>query len=188
MGEQKWYVLRTAGGKEKKAKEYLEKEIERSGLQDQVSQVLVPVKKEIVNKNGKRKAVDKLLFPGYVLIEAELGARLENIIRNLVPGMSGFLTEKRTVSGSQIERVPIPLRNEEVQRILGNQDENIDSAAETLVNYEVGESVRITDGPFSGFSGTVDEILEDRSKVKVIVVIFGRKTQLELSFTQVTKE
>jgi len=188
MGDMKWYVLRTAGGKEKKAKEYLEKEIERSGLQDQVAQVLVPVKKEIVTKNGKKKAMDKLLYPGYVLIEAELSAKLENIIRNLVPGMSGFLTEKRTVNGSQNERVPIPLREEEVQRILGTQDENIDSAAETIVNYEVGESVRITDGPFSGFSGTVDEILEDRSKVKVIVVIFGRKTQLELSFTQVTKE
>ena len=72
MGEKKWYVLRTAGGKEKKAKDYLEKEIERSGLQDQVAQVLVPVKKEIVTKNGKRKVVDKLLFPGYVLIQAEL--------------------------------------------------------------------------------------------------------------------
>ena len=96
MGEMKWYVLRAAGGKEKKAKEYLEKEIERSGLQDSVAQVLVPVKKEIVTKNGKRKAVDKLLFPGYVLIQAELSAKLENIIRNLVPGMSGFLTEKKT--------------------------------------------------------------------------------------------
>ena len=171
-----------------KAADYLQKEIERSGLQDQVSQVLVPVKKEIVTKNGKRKAVDKLLFPGYVLIQAELSAKLENIIRNLVPGMSGFLTEKKTTTGAQFERVPVPIREEEAQRILGNQDENVESAAETLVNYEVGESVRITDGPFSGFSGTVDEILEDRSKVKVIVVIFGRKTQLELSFTQVTKE
>ena len=85
MGEMKWYVLRTAGGKEKKAKDYLEKEIERSGLQDQVGQVLVPVKKEIVTKNNKRKAVDKLLFPGYVLIQAELSAKLENIIRNLIP-------------------------------------------------------------------------------------------------------
>ena len=189
MGEMKWYVLRTAGGKEKKAKEYLEKEIERSDLQDQVAQVLVPVKKEIITKNGKRKAVDKLLFPSYVLIQAELSAKLENIIRNLVPGMSGFLTEKRSSNGSaQFEKVPVPLRDEEVQRILGNQDENVDSAAETIVNYEVGESVRITDGPFSGFSGTVDEILEDRSKVKVTVVIFGRKTPLELSFTQVTKE
>ena len=112
MGEMKWYVLRTAGGKEKKAKDYLEKEIERSGLQDQVGQVLVPVKKEIVTKNNKRKAVDKLLFPGYVLIQAELSAKLENIIRNLIPGMSGFLTEKKTVNGSQIERVPVPIREE----------------------------------------------------------------------------
>ncbi|MBQ6579119.1 MAG: transcription termination/antitermination factor NusG [Bacteroidales bacterium] len=188
MGEQKWYVLRTAGGKEKKAKEYLEKEIERSGLQDQVSSVLVPVKKEIVTKNGKRKAVDKLLFPGYVLIQAELSAKLENIIRNMVPGMSGFLTEKRSSTGAQFERVPVPIRDEEAQRILGVQDENADSAAETEVNYEIGESVRITDGPFNGFSGTVEEIIEDRSKLKVMVVIFGRKTLLELSFTQVTKE
>lgn len=188
MGEMKWYVLRTAGSKEKKAKEYLEKEIERSGLQDQVAQVLVPVKKEIVTKNGKRKAVDKLLFPGYVLIQAELNAQLENIIRNMVPGMSGFLTENTSIGGNQTERVPVPLRDEEVQRILGNQDENVDSAAETVVNYEIGESVRITGGPFSGFTGVVDDILEDRSKIKVIVEIFGRKTQVELSFTQVTKE
>ncbi len=184
----KWYVLRAAGGKERKAKEYLEKEIERSGISEQVGQVLVPVKKEIVTKNGKRKAVDKLLFPGYVLIEATLSPVLENIIRNLVPGMSGFLTEKKTVSSTQIERIPVPIREDEVQRILGVQDENADNAAETVVNYEIGESVKITDGPFSGFTGTVDEILEDRSKVKVIVVIFGRKTQLELTFTQVTKE
>jgi len=188
MAEMKWYVLRAAGGKERKAKEYLEKEIERSGISDQVGQVLVPVKKEIVTKNGKRKAVDKLLFPGYVLIQATLSPVLENIIRNLVPGMSGFLTEKKTISSTQIERIPVPIREDEVQRILGVQDENIDNAAETVVNYEIGESVKITDGPFSGFSGTVDEIIEDRSKVKVIVVIFGRKTQLELSFTQVTKE
>ncbi len=178
MAEMKWYVLRAAGGKERKAKEYLEKEIERSGIADQVGQVLVPVKKEIVTKNGKRKAVDKLLFPGYVLIQATLSPMLENIIRNLVPGMSGFLTEKKTISSTQVERIPVPIREDEVQRILGVQDENVDNAAETVVNYEIGESVKITDGPFNGFSGTVDEILEDRSKVKVIVVIFGRKTQL----------
>ncbi len=188
MGEMKWYVLRTAGGKEKKAKEYLEKEIDRARLNDTVGQVLVPVKKEIVTKNGKRKAVDKLLYPGYVLIQAELTAALENIIRNNVPGMSGFLTEKRTTTGAQFERVPVPIREEEAQRILGVQDENIDSAAETVVDYSVGDSIRITDGPFVDFSGTVDEILQDRSKLKVIVVIFGRKTQLELNFTQVTKE
>ena len=188
MGDKKWYVLRTAGGKEKKAKDYLEKEIERSGLQDQVAQVLVPVKKEIVTKNNKRKAVEKLLFPGYVLIQAELDPRLENIIRNLVPGMSGFVTEKKVIGANQVERVPVAIREEEAQRILGVQDENADNAAETEVNYEIGDSVKITDGPFSGFSGVVDGIVEDRSKLKVIVVIFGRKTLLELSFTQVTKE
>lgn len=192
MADMKWYVLRTAGTKEKKAAGYLEKEIERSGLQDLVGQVLVPVKKEIVTKNGKRKVVEKLLFPGYVIIQAELSGELEYIIRNLIPNMSGFLTENRRVSveggKSTIEKIHIPLRDEEVQRILGNQDENVDNPAETEVNYEIGESVKITDGPFSGFSGTVDAIEEDRSKLKVVVVIFGRKTLLELSFSQVTKE
>lgn len=185
MGEKKWYVLRTAGGKEKKAKEYLEKEIERSGLQNQVNQVLVPVEKKYTVKNGKRVAVEKLLFPGYVLIEAELTAELQYIIRNLVPGMSGFLTEK---SGKAQDRIPVPIRDEEVRRILGQQDEEAVTEADTEVDYEIGESVRITDGPFSGFDGTVDEIVQDRSKLKVIVMIFGRKTLLELNFNQVTKE
>ena len=187
MAEKKWYVLRTAGTKEKKAAEYLIKEIERhKDLQAIVDQVLVPVKKEIVTKNGKRKEVERLLFPGYVLIHAELNPDLEYVIRNGIPGMSGFLTEK--IGNSSNERVPVPIRDEEAQRILGVQDENAVNAAETEVNFTVGESVRITDGPFSGFDGTVDEILQERSKLKVVVVIFGRKTLLELSFTQVTKE
>ena len=186
MADKKWYVLRTAGTKEKKAAEYLVKEIERHpDLQAIVDQVLVPVKKEIVTKNGKRKEVERLLFPGYVLIHAELNPDLEYVIRNGIPGMSGFLTEK---TGNGVDRVPVPIRDEEAQRILGVQDENAVSAAETEVNFSVGESVRITDGPFSGFSGTVEEILQERSKLKVVVVIFGRKTLLELSFTQVTKE
>ena len=150
-----------------------------------MDQVLVPVKKEIVTKNGKRKEVERLLFPGYVLIHAELNPDLEYVIRNGIPGMSGFLTEK---TGNGTDRVPVPIRDEEAQRILGVQDENATSAAETEVNFTLGESVRITDGPFSGFNGTVEEILEERSKLKVVVVIFGRKTLLELSFTQVTKE
>ena len=182
MGEMKWYVLRTAGGKEKKAAEYLQKEIERSDIQDQVSQVLVPVKKEIVTKNGKRKAVDKLLFPGYVLIQADLTGELQYIIRNEVPHMSGFLTE------SKAERNPMPLRDDEVKRILGEQDEKTENDSETIIDYAVGEAVKITDGPFDGFNGTVEEVVEDRSKLKVMVMIFGRKTLLELNFTQVTKE
>ena len=186
MADKKWYVLRAAGTKEKKAAEYLLKEIERhADLQAVVDQVLVPVKKEMVVKNGKRKEVERLLFPGYVLIHAELNPDLEYVIRNGIPGMSGFLTEK-TASGT--ERIPVPIRDDEALRILGQQDENAMNAAETVVNFSVGESVRITDGPFDGFSGTIEEIIEDRSKLKVVVVIFGRKTLLELGFTQVTKE
>ena len=105
--------------------------------------------------------------------------------------MSGFLTEKREVKRgdkSQEEKLPIPLREDEVRRILGEQDEMIDTEAETVVDYVVGDAVKITDGPFTGFDGTVEDIVEDRSKLKVMVMIFGRKTILELNFTQVTKE
>ena len=188
----KWYVLRAAGGKEKKAKEYLEKEIERRSLQDLVSQVLVPTEKVYRISNGKRICTERLFYPGYVLIEAELTGELQHIIRNEIPHMSGFLTEKRDVKRgegkAQEEKLPIPLRDDEVRRILGEQDEQAVAEAETVVDYAVGEAVKITDGPFSGFDGTVEAIVEDRSKLKVMVMIFGRKTILELNFTQVTKE
>ena len=188
----KWYVLRAAGGKEKKAKEYLEKEIERRSLQDLVSQVLVPTEKVYKIKDGKRVCTERLFFPGYVLIEAELTGELQHIIRNEVPHMSGFLTEKRERKNSegkvQEEKIPVPLRDDEARRILGEQDEQIGNEAETVVDYAVGDAVKITDGPFNGFDGTVEEIVEDRSKLKVMVMIFGRKTILELNFTQVTKE
>ena len=183
----KWYVLRAAGGKEKKAKEYLEKEIERRGLQDLVSQVLVPTEKVYKIREGKRVCTERLFFPGYVLIEAELTGELQHIIRNEVPHMSGFLTEKRDIGKTQ-EKRPVPIREDEVKRILGEQDEQATSEAETMVDYTIGEAVKITDGPFNGFDGIVEEIVEDRSKLKVVVMIFGRKTILELNFTQVTKE
>ena len=183
----KWYVLRAAGGKEKKAKEYLEKEIERRGLQDLVSQVLVPTEKVYKIRDGKRVCTERLFFPGYVLIEAELTGELQHIIRNEVPHMSGFLTEKRDVGKTQ-EKVPVPIREDEVKRILGEQDEQAGTEAETVVDYTIGDAVKITDGPFNGFDGTVEDIVEDRSKLKVMVMIFGRKTLLELNFTQVTKE
>ena len=194
MGEssKKWYVLRAAGGKEKKAKEYLEKEIERCGLQHLVSQVLVPTEKVYRIRDGKRICTERLFYPGYVLIEAELTGELQHIIRNEVPHMSGFLTEKRDVKRengkSQEEKLPIPLRDDEVKRILGEQDEMAVTEAETVVDYKIGDAVKITDGPFNGFDGTVEDIVEDRSKLKVTVMIFGRKTILELNFTQVTKE
>ena len=178
----KWYVLRAVGGKEKKAKEYLEKEIERFGLGHLVGQVIVPTEKVYKVKDGKRVCTERLIFPSYVLIEAQLTGELQYIIRNEVPHMTGFLTQKKG------DPNPVPLRDEEVRRILGTQDENAQSEGETLVDFAIGEAVKITDGPFNGFDGTVEEIIEDRSKLKIAVMVFGRKTLLELTFTQVTKE
>lgn len=184
MSESKknWYVLRAQGGKEKKSKEYLEKEIESAGLQHLVDQVMIPTEKVYKVRDGKRVCTERLLYPGYVLIQADLTGELQYIIRNEVPFMSGFLTE------SKASRSPMPLRDDEVKRILGEQEEAATSDAETVVDFNEGEAVKITDGPFSGFSGTVEEVVADRSKLKVMVMIFGRKTLLELSFTQVTKE
>ena len=193
MGEKKWYVLRTAGSKEKKVKEYLDKEIERDvDLQKEISQVLVPVEKKFTVKNGKRVASEKILFPGYVFIEAELGKDSEYLIRShVIPGLAGFLTERASGSDADkkgTEMKAVPLRDEEVQRLLGKQDEQVENEAATEVDYQVGDSVKITDGPFNGFDGTVDEIAVDRSKIKGIVMILGSTNLIELSFIHVNKD
>ena len=179
----KWYVVRAAGGKEKKAKEYIENEIKRLGLDDYVSQVLIPTEKIYQIKNGKRVSMDRIFYPGYILIEAALTGEIQHIIRNL-PHVSGFLSEKQ---GGK-EKEPTPLRQSEVNRILGRVDELIEKEEENVTPFGVGEAVKVTDGPFNGFDGTVEEVLEDKKKLKVMVKIFGRKTILELNFVQVVKE
>lgn len=179
----KWYVVRTAGGKEKKAKEYLEKEIQRRGLQDMVSQVLIPTEKVYTMRNGKRVATERMFYPGYILVECHMSGEVQHMIRNEIPNIAGFLTE-----GKGKDKEPMPLRDSEVNRILGRVDEVSESDIETVTTFEVGEAVKIIDGPFSGFNATVDVILADRRKLKVMVMILGRKTLIELNFSQVTKE
>ena len=179
----KWYVVRAAGGKEKKAKEYIENEIKRLGLQDYIDQVLIPTEKIYQVKNGKKVSMERIFYPGYILIEAALTGEIQHIIRNL-PHVSGFLSEKQ---GGK-EKEPTPLRQSEVNRILGRVDELIDKEEENITPFVVGEAVKVTDGPFNGFDGTVEEVLEDKRKLKVMVKIFGRKTILELNFVQVVKE
>lgn len=179
----KWYVVRAAGGKEKKAKEYIENEIKRLGLDDYISQVLIPTEKIYQVKNGKKVSMDRIFYPGYILIEAALTGEIQHIIRNL-PHVSGFLSEKQ---GGK-EKEPTPLRQSEVNRILGRVDELIEKEEENITPFVVGEAVKVTDGPFNGFNGTIEEILEDKRKLKVMVKIFGRKTILELHFVQVVKE
>lgn len=179
----KWYVVRAAGGKEKKAKEYIENEIKRLGLSDYISQVLIPTEKIYQVKNGKKVSMDRIFYPGYILIEAVLTGEIQHIIRNL-PHISGFLTEKQ---GGK-DKEPTPLRQSEVNRILGRVDELIDKEEENITPFVIGEAVKVVDGPFNGFDGTIEEVLEDKRKLKVMVKIFGRKTILELNFVQVVKE
>ena len=182
----KWYVLRAVGGKEKKAKEYIDKEIEKFKLQDYVDQVLVPTEKVYQFVDGKRVAKDRLLYPGYIYIHACLTPMIENMIRNEIPNVARFLTEKKGDKSG--DKVPGTVHESEIARILGTQDESITVGGQTIVDFFRGDAVEVTDGPFSGFKGIVEEIVEDRNKLKVAVMIFGRKTLLELNFTQVTKE
>ncbi len=174
----KWYVVRAVSGGEKKVKLYIENEIARLGLKDYVVQVLIPTEKVYQIRKGKKVSAERNYFPGYLLIEATLVGEIPHIIRN-VPGVLGFL-------GSAGD--PVPLRPNEVNRILGKVDELSGKEEELTVPYIVGETVKVTDGPFNSFSGVIEEINEEKKKLKVMVKIFGRKTPLELGFMQVEKE
>jgi len=180
MGEQvkKWYVVRAISGNEKKVKQYLESEISRLNMQEYISQILIPTEKFYQVRNGKKVSKERNYFPGYVLIEAILVGEVQHVIKN-VPGVLGFL-------GSKNE--PIPLRQSEVNRILGKVDELSEQGAELNIPFIIGESVTVIDGPFNSFSGVIEEINQEKKKLKVMVKIFGRKTPLELGFMQVSKE
>jgi transcription termination/antitermination protein NusG len=178
--QRKWYVLRAIGGKEKKVKEYIEGEIASAGLQDYVSQVLIPTEKVYQIRNGKKISKERNFFPGYVLVEAALVGEVPHILRN-VTNVIGFLGDTK---GGE----PVPMRLSEVNRILGKVDELTGSDEELTVPFVVGETIKVIDGPFNGFNGIIEEINEEKKKLKVMVKIFGRKTPLELGFMQVEKE
>jgi transcriptional antiterminator NusG len=178
--EKKWYVVRAVSGKEKKVKEQLEVEISRLNLEDYVSQVLIPTEKVYQIRNGKKISKERNFFPGYVLIEASLKGEIPHIIKNIT-NVIGFL-------GATKGGDPVPMRQAEVNRILGKVDELADSDEEVNIPYIVGESVKVIDGPFNNFTGIIEEINEEKKKLKVMVKIFGRKTPLELNYMQVEKE
>lgn len=177
--DKKWYVLRAIGGKEKKVKEYIESEISSLNLQDYVTQVLIPTEKVYQIRNGKKISKERNYFPGYVIIEAALVGEVPHILRN-IPNVIGFLCDRN--------EIPTPLRLSEVNRILGKVDELSETAEEINIPFFVGETIKVTDGPFNGFNGVIEEVNEEKRKLKVMVKIFGRKTPLELSFLQVEKE
>ncbi len=174
-----WYVVRAISGKEKKIKEHIEAEIQKLNLQDYVSQVLVPTEKVYQLRKGKKISKERNYFPGYILIYAALVGEIPHIIKS-INGVLGFLTTP--------EGTPIPLKPNEINRILGKVDELAESGEEIVTPFFVNETVKVIDGPFNGFTGVIEEVNEEKKKLKVMVKIFGRKTPLELSFMQVEKE
>ncbi|HBK72550.1 MAG TPA: transcription termination/antitermination factor NusG [Flavobacteriaceae bacterium] len=177
--EKKWYVVRAIGGQENKVKNYIETEVSRLGLADYVDQVLVPTEKVIQIRQGKKINKEKVYFPGYIMIQANLVGELPHVIKS-VTGVIGFLGE---VKGGD----PVPLRKAEVNRMLGKVDELAIQNDNVVIPYTLGETVKVVDGPFNGFEGTIENINEEKRKLEVMVKIFGRKTPLELSFMQVDK-
>ncbi|MEG0500062.1 MAG: transcription termination/antitermination protein NusG [Rikenellaceae bacterium] len=177
-----WYVLRAIGGKEKKVKEYIETEVRTHSLQELVSQVLIPTEKVYSIRNGKKISKERISFPGYILVEAVLEGDIPHMLRN-TPDVLGFLG---TPGSSPLEA--IPLRPHEVARLLGQVDEMAVSEEIHEVPFIVGETVKVNDGPFATLSGVIEEIDSARRKLVVSVKIFGRKTPMELNFTQVEKE
>lgn len=171
--------MRAISGKESKVREYIEAEIKNTDLGQYVSQVLIPTEKVYQIRNGKKITKERSCMPGYVLVEANLVGETLHRLRN-TPNVLGFLGEKNSV--------PTPIRPSEMNRILGTMDELQESGEEILTPYYVGENVKVIFGPFSGFSGVIEEVNDEKKKLKVMVMIFGRKTPLELSFTQVEKE
>ena len=174
----KWYVLRAVSGKEVKLKEYIDAEMKHNELlSTHVSQVLIPMEKHASLRNGKRIVKEKISLPGYIFVEANLVGDVAHTLR-FMPNCLGFLGGLDN---------PSPVLQSEINRMLGTA-ENTEIEATIDVPYVVDETVKVIDGPFSGFSGVIEEINAEKHKLKVMVKIFGRKTPLELSFMQVEKD
>ena len=178
--ENKWYVVRAVSGQENKIKAYIENEISRLGMDSFVEEILVPQEKVVQIRKGKKVTKDKTYFPGYIMIKANLSGEIPHIIRS-VTNVIGFLGETK---GGE----PIPMRQAEVNRMLGKVDElSLQDGTNIIIPFIHGENVKVIDGPFNGFDGTIEKINEEKRKLEVMVRIFGRKTPLELSYMQVEK-
>jgi transcription termination/antitermination protein NusG len=178
-----WYVLRAVSGQEKKIKSYIENEIARQNLTEFVPQILIPAEKVYEMRNGKKRVREKNFFPGYIIISADLSKGEVLHIITSIPGVIGFLGNSQGTS-----KVPVPLRQSEINRILGRVDEAAQEEEAPSMSFLKSESVKVVDGPFSGFIGTVEEVFDEKKKLNVVVKIFGRSTPVELSYAQVEKE
>ncbi len=175
--EKKWYAIHVLSGHEKKVKAYLENEISHAGLEEKITEILIPAEEVTEMKEGKRRVKNKVFFPGYMLVEMDLDKETQHIVLE-TPGVTNFVGPKN---------MPQALRQNEIDRILGRVEESV--GKEVLdVPFEVGDAIRVNDGPFTDFTGFVEEINKEKKKVKVMVSIFGRSTPVELDFLQVELE
>lgn len=177
--ETRWYVIHTYSGYEQRVKTNLEQRIKSMGVQDHILKIEIPVEKELEVREGRREAVDKKLFPGYVLVQMKLDEESWKVVRN-TPGVTGFVG----VRDAKGRLTPVPLSEEEVQAILKRMETE---APRVKVGISKGQNIRIINGPFVDFMGIVDEVKPEKGKVKVLVSFFGRETPLELDLLQVER-
>ncbi|QTF92543.1 transcription termination/antitermination protein NusG [Halomonas sp. BM-2019] len=179
--DHKWYVVRCFSGHEKKVREFLAQETVEMGLEEKISEILIPTETVVEIRGGKKRTREKNFFPGYILVNALYDDSVNNLISN-APSVIGFLkTDKDS-------KRPAPLRQDEVDRILGHVNHNKEVAAtggHIEIPYRVGDIIKVIDGPFKDFDGTVEEIYPDKLKLRVLVSIFGRKTPVEVDVNQV---
>lgn len=172
----RWYIVHTYSNFEKKAAEEIKRQAQIQGLEDLIEDVMVPTEKVVEVRRGQRVSAERKFLPGYILVKADLTDEAYHLIKN-VPKVTGFLGQNNK---------PMPLRQSEVDRILSQVQEGAERP-KSSITFEIGEQVRVADGPFTSFNGVIEEVDEDRSRVKVAVSIFGRATPVELEFTQVEK-
>ena len=178
--EARWYIVHTYSGHEDRVKRNLDQRVTSMDIQDKIFQVVIPTEEEIEIRDGKRKSVRKKVFPGYILIQMNMDDSSWHVVRD-TPGVTGFVSSE---DERESRPKPVPLEEQEVEKILKQMESE---APRVKVGYTLGQSVRITDGPFTDFIGVIDQVLEDRGKVIILVSFFGRETPVELDFLQVEK-
>ncbi len=184
QAESKWYVLRVVSGKERKVKEYLDKDISRNGWTEIVKQVFLPMEKVYKVQNGKKVMREKNYFPGYVMIEVADGKLNDDMVQHIsnISNVMHFLTDGKGSKGNIIS-----LRQVEVNKMLGKVDERNDQGVTMSEPFIIGETIKIIEGPFNDFNGVIEEVNDEKKKLKVTVKIFGRSTPVELNYMQVEK-
>ena len=178
--QSRWYIVHTYSGQEERVRKNIELRIETMDIRDKIFRVVVPTEEEIEIKEGRRKTVTRRVFPGYIIIQMNMDDESWHVVRN-TPGVTGFVSAEDETEGRP---KPVPLEENEVQSILSQMESAV---PRVRVGFDKGQVVRITDGPFADFMGSVDEVHPDRSKARVLVSFFGRDTPVELDFLQIEK-